>query len=57
MKKNYQTPVLEEENVEIEDIIAASGIIGGDQPGDKKKSILMVINLIRARNVPLFCCF
>ena len=35
MKKNYQTPVLEEENVEIEDIIAASGTIGGSQPGDK----------------------
>ncbi len=36
MKKNYQTPVLEEENVEIEDIIAASGTIGGDLPGDNK---------------------
>lgn len=36
MKKNYQTPVLEEENVEIEDIIAASGIIGGDQPEIKE---------------------
>lgn len=36
MKKNYQAPILEEENVEIEDIIAASGMIGSDLPGDNK---------------------
>lgn len=28
MKKNYQTPILEEEKVEIEDVVASSG--GGD---------------------------
>lgn len=34
MKKQYQTPVLNEEVVEIEDVIAASGTFGGGQAGD-----------------------
>lgn len=34
MKKIYEAPILNEEVVEIEDVIAASGIFGGNEPGD-----------------------
>ncbi len=32
--KKYETPLLEEEKVEIEDVIAASAVFGSDAPGD-----------------------
>ena len=38
MKKDYETPILEEEEIEIEDVIAASGTIGERKPGDKEGS-------------------
>lgn len=40
MKKEYFEPILEEEKVEIEDVIAASGNAnwGGNQPGDRNEN-------------------
>ena len=38
MKKDYETPMREEEEIEIEDVIAASGTIGERKPGDKEGS-------------------
>lgn len=39
MKEKYIKPIIEEEKIEIEDVIAASGIsgiFGGGQPGDNE---------------------
>lgn len=41
MKEKYIKPIIEEEKIEIEDVIAASGVTGnfGDsQPGDHESS-------------------
>ncbi len=45
MKKDYENPILEEEEIEIEDVIAASGTIGGKKPGDKEGSFFGLFNL------------